>query len=102
MPPCLQDSGPCLYFLHMSVVSADVPLLAAFYLSAGWVPPQVDQQATDQTQQIIVGEREHTPTAEQAKAIRALPLFLMVSLSLVLVVLVGSFVLVRALRRYRQ
>ncbi|MGB2987914.1 MAG: hypothetical protein WBE26_18755 [Phycisphaerae bacterium] len=49
---------------------------------------------------VRVEPSEHAP--DRAKIVRALPLFLLVALLLVLVFLLGSYVLVRATRRYRQ
>lgn len=64
-------------------------------VSGGWVdPPPADSRVAAASQQ----DSQESP--DRVKAIRALPLFLMVSGILVLVVLVGGYAFSRAFRRH--
>ena len=65
-------------------------------VSGGWV----DLPPADSPLQTAPAQQDSPETADRIKAIRALPLFLTVSVMLVLVVLVGSYAFSRALRRH--
>ena len=65
-------------------------------VSGGWVdPPPADDRL-----QTASSPQDSPENAERIKAIRALPMFLTVSVILVLVVLVGSYAFSRGLRRH--
>ena len=65
-------------------------------VAGGWVdPPPAESRL-----QTAASTQDSPENAERIKAIRALPMFLTVSVILVLVVLVGSYAFSRALRRH--